>query len=93
MFYKRIPRFTISLAHPANPSNSLGFISELGGFPGFVPQAPGNLTETKFAIFYKRIGWFPHPVDRIPGDVIRYVLQANLTFSSRLADLQKLQIR
>ena len=76
-----------------NSLNSLGFLSEMEGFPASALHVRGILPETHFAMFYKRNGRISHPGDRIPGDEFRYVLQAKLRLRARSADLQKLQIR
>ena len=51
-FYKRIGRNAAREPPPSKSLNSIGFISELSGFPVL---ALWNPPETKFAMFYKRI--------------------------------------
>ena len=54
MFYKRIQRNPLIWCPPLNSLNSISFISEL---EAFLFGGPASL-ETKFDMFYKRIGWF-----------------------------------
>ena len=66
MFYKRTCRFSIRSSHPIISLISLGFMSEMEGFPASALHARGILSETHFAMFYKRNGRISHPGDRIP---------------------------